>query len=107
MCHGRKSLQRLAQHALGGRVRCTQLGVRGLQILQGLKQPVVLRVRDFRRVKGVVAPRVVFDQLTQGLRLRLNVGRCGHGANRPQLNTRWAAGLPAGRSRAAKASYKR
>ena len=58
-------LERLRPHALGGRVRGAQLGVRGLQIPQLVEELVVLGVRDLGVVEYVVAVVVVLDQAAQ------------------------------------------
>src|SRR4051812_16140622 len=52
--HLQKALARLAPHALGRRIRRSELGVLGLQFLETPHQRVVFRVRDFGLVENVV-----------------------------------------------------
>ncbi len=79
MAHLGETVERLAAHALGGRIGSAQLGVGVFQRLQLLEQAVVLCVGDLRRVKDVVAMGVVMQLLAQGLCALLEVGVKGHG----------------------------
>ena len=107
MHHRYKPLQRATEHTLRRRIGREQLGVARLQVLQFTEQTVVLGVRDLRLVEFVVAPGVVRDEPAQFLQPSAKGWIVGHGRTRAQLNKRCAAVLPAGRSRKARASYRR
>src|SRR5215211_4469828 len=61
MRHLVELVERLAAHALGGRVRRAQLGMLGLDVAQLVEERVVFRVGDLRLVEDVVAVAVVLE----------------------------------------------
>ena len=65
VAHRGKSVQRLAAHALGGRIRCAPLRVCGFQRLQFLEPLVVRRVGHLGGVEHVVLVAVVLQQAAQ------------------------------------------
>src|SRR6185437_7802394 len=73
MAHLLQPADRLAAHALGGRVGCEQLRVLALERAQLVQQRVVLVVADLRVVEDVIAARVVLEQLAQLLRAPVRV----------------------------------
>src|SRR5690349_5325617 len=60
-----KALFRLASYALGGRVRCYQLRMRSLKLLELDHEQIELWIADLRIVKHVVAVLVVTDSFPQ------------------------------------------
>ena len=65
VAHRGKSVQRLAAHALGGRIRRAPLGVCGFKRLQLLEPLVVRRVGHLGGVEHVVLVAVVLQQAAQ------------------------------------------
>ena len=72
-----QAANRLAAHALRGRVRRAQLGMLALELAQLVEQAVVLVVADDRVVEHVVAVRVVLELLAQLPRVRARSGAIG------------------------------
>src|SRR5579864_2005456 len=72
MHHLGEAFRRLATNALAGRIRGNQLGMRSLQPLQFLHQPIELGVREFWGIENVVKMFVIADCLAQLIDLALH-----------------------------------
>ena len=77
MLQRREPLDRLIADALRGAVGRDERGMRGLQLLQPLDQPVVLKVADLRGRLNVVLPVVVADLLAEPGNFSGRIGRHG------------------------------